>query len=173
MQLLKSCMEGEHKAQKQLYMDFAPLVKAVISKYLDNKEDAKDLLNEIFMRIFDKLPLYKPTGSFEGWIRRLAINIIIDHIRKNMKLERTYASDFVSYDIYVPDDIPGKIAYKELIAMIQTLPQTQRTVFNLFVFENLTHKEIASLLGMNESNSRWHLNSARTKLKEELNKHMP
>ncbi len=171
--LIRNCIDGDTKAQRQLYENYAPFIKGVILRYISDKETTKDLLNDIFCRIFSKLDIYKPTGSFKGWMRTIAVNMIIDHTRKELKYKDTYATDFVEYDVYVPDDISGKIAYKDLINIIQQLPDTQRTVFNLFVFESLTHRDIATLLGITENNSRWHLSNARKRLQSKLEKLMP
>ncbi len=167
--LIQKCIEGNAAAQRELYETYAPFIKGVVIRYIADKETARDLLNDIFCRIFSKLELYSPTGPFEGWMRRIAVNLIIDHSRRNLKFKTTKSTDFSEYDVYVPDDISGKIAFKELVGLIHGLPDTQRTVFNLFVFENLTHKEIASLLDMTENNCRWHLSDARKRLKEKLN----
>ncbi|MEZ5016210.1 MAG: RNA polymerase sigma factor [Flavipsychrobacter sp.] len=171
--LIQNCIEGDLKAQRLLYEQYAPFLKGVIVRYISDTETVKDLLNDIFSKIFIKLDKYKPTGAFKAWIRTIAVNTIIDHVRKNMKHKDTHYIDYTEQDVYVPDDINGKIAYKELLQLIQDLPDTQKTVFNLFVFENLTHKEISTLLTITENNSRWYLSDARKRLKEKLERLMP
>lgn len=168
MQLLQQCMVGKAQAQRALFEQYGPLVKGVIMRYIYDTELAKDLLNDIFCKVFEKLHLYAPTGPFEGWLRRIAINTIIDHKRKTQKFATTYNTDFADKDISIPEDAGAGLGYKELLAIIQTIPDTQRIVFNLFVFENLTHREIATLLSLTEMNSRWYLNDARRRLKEKI-----
>jgi len=168
MVLIKQCMDGKAQAQRSLFEQYGPLVKGVIMRYISDTELAKDLLNDIFCKVFEKLHLYAPTGPFEGWLRRISVNTIIDHKRKTQKFASTYSTDFAERDISIPEDAGAGLGYKELLAVIQTIPDTQRIVFNLFVFENLTHKEIATLLSITEMNSRWYLNDARRRLKEKI-----
>lgn len=168
MVLIQQCMDGKAQAQRSLFEQYGPLVKGVIMRYIYDTELAKDLLNDIFCKVFEKLHLYAPTGPFEGWLRRISVNTIIDHKRKTQKFASTYSTDFAERDISIPEDAGAGLGYKELLAVIQTIPDTQRIVFNLFVFENLTHKEIATLLSITEMNSRWYLNDARRRLKEKI-----
>ncbi len=168
MVLLRQCMDGRPQAQRALFEQYGPLVKGVIMRYVNDTELAKDLLNDIFCKVFEKLHLYAPTGPFEGWLRRISINTIIDYKRKTQKFANTYNTDFAEKDISIPEDAGAGMGYKELLAVIQSIPDTQRIVFNLFVFESLTHKEIATLLSITEMNSRWYLNDARRRLKEKI-----
>lgn len=101
-------------------------------------------------------------------MRRIAVNTITDYLRKNIKHEQVVHLDNVSIEAWVPTDIIGKINYKDLLQTIHTLPDTQKTVFNLFVFEDMSHKEIGALLGLTENNCRWYLNDARKRLKEKI-----
>lgn len=167
--LIQECIAGNRKAQTVFFELYAPFLKGVIARYISDNEWAKDLLSEIFIRIFSKLDLYAPTGPFKGWLRTLAVNTIIDHIRKNKKLETTQSSDFTVMDPYVNSSALSSVGYKELLTLIESLPETQRLVFNLFVFESLTHHDIGTLLDITPENSRWHLNRARRNLKEKLN----
>ena len=110
---------------------------------------------------------YSFQGAFEGWVRRIVVNTVTDHLRKNMKNDQV-VKEVQPDDAFVNSDSVENISHKELLKIVDTLPETQRTVFNLFVFENYSHKEIATLLGLNENNSRWHLNDARRRLKEKI-----
>jgi RNA polymerase sigma-70 factor (ECF subfamily) len=110
---------------------------------------------------------YTFKGSFEGWMRRIVLNIITDHLRQNIKHEQVIHDKVEEYNAYVDDSV-SKISYKELLHFIHELPETQRTVFNLYVFEDYSHKEIAEQLNLTDNNSRWHLNDARRRLKEKI-----
>jgi len=102
-------------------------------------------------------------------MRRIVINTITDNFRKYIKKEPAHKVEIETTDLQIEGDIIGQMNFKQLLGLIHQLPDTQRTVFNLFVFEQLSHKEIGEHLGINENNSRWHLNDARRRLKEKIN----
>jgi RNA polymerase sigma-70 factor (ECF subfamily) len=166
--LVTNCIAGDRKAQKELYDAYAPFVFGVIRRYLYNTEAAQEVLNDTFYRVFTKLHQYGFKGAFEGWIRRIAINLITDNLRQHGKYEKEIATDADTINAYVDESIVSKLGYKELLNVVHQLPDTHRLVFNLYVFEDLAHKEIAVMLDMTEGNSRWHLNDARRKLKEKI-----
>jgi RNA polymerase sigma factor (sigma-70 family) len=166
--LIKDCIAESKSAQKKLYERFAPMAYGVIKRYMSHDEGAcQELLNDCFYKVFTKLDKYTFQGSFEGWIRRLVVNTVTDHLRKKIKDTRQQ-KEMKPDDAYIDSDSIEKISHKELLNMIETIPDTHRMIFNLFVFENYSHKEIASLLNMSENNCRWHLNDARRRLKEKL-----
>ncbi len=166
--LIRKCIAQDRKAQKKLYDEYAPLLYGIIKRYTYNKGEADEILNDSFYKIFTSLHSYAFAGSFEGWMRRITINCITDNFRKYIKNEPAYKEDVTNIDVYTNDNALGKMSYKELLQKIYELPDTQRAVFNLFVFEQLSHREIATHLGITENNSRWHLNDARKRLKEKI-----
>jgi len=167
--LVKDCIARSRSAQKKLYDLYAPAAYGVIKRYLYNNEPvAQEVLNDSFFKIFTKLEQYSFEGAFEGWIRRIVINTVTDYLRKNIKDDQPH-KEVQPEDVYMNSDLVEKISHKELLQVIQTLPEVQRMVFNLFVFEDYSHKEISVVLGINENNSRWHLNDARRRLKEKIN----
>ncbi len=166
--LIKECIAQNRTAQKRLYDQYVPLIYGIIKRYVYNHGQADEILNDSFYKILTSLNSYSFKGSFEGWMRRIVINTITDNFRKYIKKEPAYKVDIDTTDIHVEGDITGRLGYKELLQLIHQLPDTQRAVFNLFVFEQLSHKEIAEQLGINENNSRWHLNDARKRLKEKI-----
>jgi len=167
--LVKDCIAGSRSAQKKLYDHYSPAVYGVIRRYLYNSEQAaQEVLNDCFLKIFTKLGQYSFQGSFEGWIRRLVVNTVTDHLRKNIKHEHDF-KEMQPDDVYVNSESVEKLSHKELLRIIDSIPDTHRLVFNLFVFENYSHKDIAAILNINENNSRWHLNDARRRLKEKIN----
>lgn len=167
--LIRDCIAGDRTAQKKLYDQFAPAAYGVIKRYINNDHDAQEILNDAFFKVFTKLNQYSFQGVFAGWIRRIVVNSITDHVRKNVKEDKIHKVEAQPNDASIGADMIGKLAYKELLQLIHSLPQTQRTVFNLFVFENLSHREIGEILNINENNSKWYLNDARKRLKEKLN----
>lgn len=166
--LVAECLSQNRAAQKRLYDRYAPGLFAVIRRYVDKQELAEEILNDAFYKIFTKLSLYSFEGAFEGWMRRIAVNLIADHFRKKIPDDAVYKVDVQDYHAFIGSDTIGKMAFKELLVVVHSLPDTQRTVFNLFVFENLSHKEIGGMLGITENNSRWYLNDARRRLKDKL-----
>ncbi len=170
--LIRDCIAGNRNAQKYLYNQYAPKAYAIIRRYTKQNEIADEILNDAFYKIFTKIGSYSGAGSFEGWMRRVIINTVTDHLRKYIRDQQVYHATEMPEDVYLDDDAVGKMAYKELLAAVHELPDTQRMVFNLHVFEDLKHKEISEALGITEVNSRWHLNDARRRLKEKINSTM-
>jgi RNA polymerase sigma-70 factor (ECF subfamily) len=165
--LIRDCIAQDRKAQKKLYDTYSPFIYGVIRRYVSVSEHAQEILNDSFYRIFTKLDQYSFEGAFEGWLRRIAINQISDYFRKKTnKADHSVAVE--DYHAYVDNDVIGRIGQKELLNLIYELPEVQRAVFNLYVFENYAHKEIGDLLGISDNNSRWHLNDARRRLKEKI-----
>lgn len=166
--LVRDCIAESRTAQKRLYDIYAPRAYGVIKRYIyDNENAAEEVLNDSFYKVLTKLDQYSFQGSFEGWIRRIVVNTITDYLRKAISKEQHKE---LHDDVAIVNSEPvSALGHKELLEIIQTLPHAQRTVFNLFVVENYSHKEIATLLNINEPNSRWYLNDARKRLKEKIN----
>lgn len=169
--LLDRCKTKDRRAQKQLYDCFAAYLYAVVRRYVVEQADADHILNETFFKIFTHLDDYNASGSFEAWIRRIAVNTALDFIRSRkvyFQIDNGQDDETPKFEVIVQETSVSGLAYKELLAVVHTLPDAQRSVFNLFVFENCSHKEIARLLDISENNSRWYLNDARRRLKQKL-----
>ena len=171
--VVRAAAKGERTAQKALYEQYAPLLFGIIRRYVSDQHHAEDILSEAFYRIITKLHQYSFEGSFEGWMRRIAVHTVTDYFRKHQKHLEAQRAEPEDYDTTVEMDAAAGLSYKELLAYVHALPDTQRTVFNLFVFEQYAHKEIGTLLGITEANSRWHLNDARRRLKETISRNQP
>ncbi len=167
--LIQDCIALSRTSQKKLYDLYSPAAYGIVKKYIHNNEAvAKEILNDAFFKIFRDLHQYSFQGAFEGWIRRIVVHTVSDHLRKNMREDRM-TREVTPEDAYVNSEPVEKLTHKELLKIIETLPDTQRNIFNLFVFENYSHKEIAKMLDMQQNNCRWHLNDARRRLKEKIN----
>lgn len=167
--LIKECIASSRVSQKKLYDIYSPAAYGIVRKYIHNNEQiAMELLNEAFFKVFRDLHQYSFQGAFEGWIRKIVVHTVSDYLRKNMKVERM-TREVQPEDAYVNSEPVSNMSHKELLALIETLPDAQRNIFNLFVFENYSHKEIAKMLDMKQNNCRWHLNDARRRLKEKIN----
>ena len=131
--LIKDCIAESRSAQKKLYDLYSPAAYGVIKRYMYNNEPfAQEILNDSFLKVLTKLDLYNFQGSFEGWIRRIVVNTITDYLRKSIK--DVPHKEVQPEDVYVNSESVEKISHKELLKLIQELPDGQRAVFNLYVF---------------------------------------
>lgn len=168
-QSIVSAIAGKQTAQRQLYDQWAPVLYGLFRRYIKEEANAQDILSETFVTIFRKLHKYSFEGSFEGWLRTIAVRAVTDYFRKNQKHIDAARTDPEAENPAIENHIISKISYKELLQCIHELPEPQRIVFNLFVFEEYAHKEIASLLNITETTSRWYVTSARRRLREKIN----
>ena len=140
-------------------------------RYSKDKDTASEVLNIGYMKILKNIESYKPEVPFKAWVRRIMVNTLIDEYRKN-KRERsklTYVEDyFDSSDFSEVNEVLSKFNCSQIYDEISKLPEATKKVFNLFVIEGYSHKEIAELLNISEGTSKWHLNAARQKLKEQI-----
>lgn len=164
--LIKGCKENNRKAQEQLYGMFYEAMVHLCLRYTKNEEDAVEVLNNGFLKVFKKIDQYDPSkAALSTWIRSIIVHSAIDFIRVQRP---PHVSMSPQYEEASPIEnvAIGKIAAGELLALIRNLPATTRLVFNLYVMEGFTHKEIASILDVNDGTSRWHLSEARKILKQ-------
>lgn len=162
--LIAACTRGEKWAQKQLYETYYGKMMGVCLRYSNNKEDALDILHEGFIKVFRHISKYQPGTSLNAWIRRIMVNTSIDYYRKAIRrrTEDLHQAYQVSSDEADAVSVCGE---KEILSAIQTLSPGYRAVFNLYVIEGFSHREIAQQLEITESTSRSNLVKARTKLK--------
>ena len=166
--LLKACIQGDRKAQRKLYEQLAPKMFPVCLRYMNNREMAEDVLQDGFVTLFSKLDSYSGTGSFEGWARKIFVNTALMQLRRNDVLKESDNLDD-AWDIGSPDPSAiQEIGYKELLELIAELPPGFRTVFNMYVIEGYSHKEIADELGISENTSRSQLQRARVILQKKI-----
>ncbi len=153
-QLIKDCLRGNTKAQKQLYDAFAESMLGVCYRYTKSLADAEDVLQEGFVKVFRSLPAYRFEGELGGWIRTIMVNTGLNWLKK--KKEYQYDMSFLSEPLHpVSDDNPEiKLRTKELAELIRQLPSGYQTMFNLHAIEGYSHVEIGKMLGISESTSR-------------------
>jgi RNA polymerase sigma factor (sigma-70 family) len=166
-QLIHSCLREERWAQKELYETFYGKMLVVCSRYANHTEDARDILNEGYIKVFRYLDRYQVGTSLEAWVRRIMINTAIDFYRKQLR-HKTEDIELARHTAADEPDIISQYSAREIMAVIQQLPPSYRTVFNLYAIEGFSHKEIGDILGITESTSRSNLVKARTKLKAML-----
>jgi RNA polymerase sigma-70 factor (ECF subfamily) len=171
VKLIEECLAGKRKAQNELYTRFSPQLYGICLRYAANRFEAQDMLQEGFIKVFSSLSSYESKGSFEGWIKRVVINNALNHMRNNAK-QQLFSDYSQAENIpdYAPDvDESAPPPEKEtLLQLIQELPEGYRMVFNLYVFEDYTHKEIAEAAGISESTSKTQLMRARILLQKKL-----
>ncbi len=170
-EFLKSCKDGDRRSQKLLYERcFRPMM-LVCYRYADCKDDAVDLLNIAFLKVINNLDKYNEEVPFEAWIKRITVNSVIDEFRKNKKYkEMIQTGDLTTAEFNVADvnEADRKLDAESILKLVGQLPNVTRSVFNLFAIDGYSHKEIAEKLSISEGTSKWHVNFARTKLKEML-----
>jgi len=168
--LIRECIEWDRTAQNKLYQMYCARMFAVCLRYSRNREEAEDTLHEGFMTVFEKIKNFEGSGSLEGWIRRIMVNTAIQKYRKNSRLFVVVSLEEMHADSsrYYTDDILDQIGAKEIILSIQKLPPKYRMVFNLYVFEQLKHREISKLLGISVGTSKSNLSDARSILQKIL-----
>lgn len=171
--LLEGCKKGERRAQFELYRQCYSILLSVCLRYERNKEDAEFMLNEVFYKILTHLDRYDTSAPFEAWIRRIAINTQIDEYRKKSRSKIDYHEspmDLAPLTVMDYNEADKKFDAEELENMIRKLPPMSQKVFNLYVIDGYNHKEIGEKLDMSEGTSKWHLSSARKKLKAMMRK---
>ena len=165
-QLVPACRSGNRAAQKRLFDALAPKMMALCLRYVGDRPTAEDVLQEGFISLFSRLDSYSGAGSFEGWARRIFVNTALMHLRKTDALK---LSDDIgeARGLFSEEATPVQtIGYRELTGLIAKLPPDARTIFNMFVIEGYSHKEIAQTLGLNEATTRSKLQRARIRLQE-------
>jgi RNA polymerase sigma-70 factor (ECF subfamily) len=167
-QLIQGCIRNERAAQEKLYRLFYPKMMALVRRYIDHDEQAEEVLNNGYLRAFQKIKQYNFQGSFEGWIRKIVFHAVADYVKQNAKYSNQIL--LVEKDELVHKDHADKMYYDQLVRLVQALPDATRTVFNMYVMEGFTHKEIGNIVGISEGTSKWHLSEGRRILKEKIEK---
>ena len=162
--LIEACIKKERWAQKQLYEENYSRMMGVCLRYSNNKEDALDILHEGFIKVFKNISKYQPGTSMNAWMRRIMVNTAIDFYRKSIRRRTEDLDQAYQVSADQPDAV-SNCTEKDILAAIQTLSPAYRAVFNLYVIEGFSHREIADHLGITESTSRSNLVKARIKLK--------
>ncbi len=171
-ELIKGCMKGDRKAQNQLYQKYKANLFGVCLRYSNSRVEAEDMLQEGFIKIFSDLYQYKPIGPLGGWMRRVVINVALQHIRKNKKF-RIFENHEQVVAAYEPDlEIFKNNREEAILKMVQKLPDGYRIIFNLFVIEEFSHREIAEKLGISVSTSKSQYSRARAALRSMLEKNI-
>ena len=153
-QLIKDCLKGKPAAQKQLYEEFAPLMLGVCFRYTKSLQDAEDILQEGFVKVFRFLKQYNYEGELGAWIRRIMVNTALNYLKQSKKYQYDLLFEKADMHVVTTDDAEVKINAKELAELIRQLPTGYQTIFNLYAVEGFSHSEIGEMLGISENTSR-------------------
>lgn len=166
-QLVKKCLEKDALAQKQLFEFYSPRMMGVCLRYSQDRDEAQDVLQMGFIKVFEKLNMYNFKGSLEGWIRKIIVNTALDNIRKNKKFLNDVEMDKVDYQLHNhTENAVEKLSAQDLLKIIQEMPPGFRTVFNMFAVEGYSHKEIAEELNISVNTSKSQYSRARAYLQK-------
>lgn len=167
-EIVKSCIKGKRDAQKQLYHMFADKMYGVCLRYAKNEDDAKDILQDGFIKVFANLKKYSFKGSFEGWVRRIIVNTALERFRDKKYLFAVNNECKIENFDKEYNHIIEDIAVNDIFNMVNTLSPQYKTVFNLYVVEGYSHKEIAKMLNIKEGTSKSNLSRARELLQKRI-----
>ncbi len=170
--VIKGCILKKRKAQKELYEFYSPMLLAVCSRYVSDKSEAQDILQDAFIKVFNNIKEYNGKGHFENWMRKIAVNTAITHFHKEKK---HYYHDELNKLENSSDNATNlnpikELEAKELIKIIKKLPSGYRTIFNLYAIEGYKHREIAEKLNIEESTSKTQYLRAKNWIIKEMKK---
>ena len=165
-ELIHGCIRNERSAQEKMYKLFYPRMMAVVRRYIDFEMQAEEVLNNGFLRAFQKVGQYTFQGSFEGWLRKIVFHAVSDYVKQNMQYSEKVV--LIEKDQYVHKDHADKLYYDQLLQLVDGLPGATKVVFNMYVMDGYSHKEIGKMLGISEGTSKWHLSEGRRALKEKI-----
>ncbi len=166
--ILQGCLKNHAAAQRELYQRFSPKMLAVCFRFAHNREDAEDMLQDGFIKVFLQMHTFQSKGAFEGWIRRIMVHTCINHLKKNKRFNESVDIVQASSAQIREENIPSIVQAKQIVDCIRLLPIGYRTVLNLYAIEGYSHKEISGMLDIEESTSRSQYTRARQMLEDIL-----
>jgi len=165
--LIQGCKRNDRDSQRLLYQHYYTYALCVCSRYSRNLVEAKEVVNDGFMKVFGKIDQYNPDSSFKAWLRKIMIHASIDQFRKELKHQNQYPVEF-AHSAFTQPEADANLSHEELIGMVQKLTPGYRAVFNLHVIDGYTHEEIGKLLGISAGTSKSNLLKARENLRKML-----
>ena len=173
--VIAACKLNNTSAQHALIRIFYGYVKSISLRYSSDDQDAEEILNDSFLKVFNNLDKYNDTQAFKGWLRTIVVNTAIDYFRKNRQkpVFTPYEEIETQHIVDMSEDIIGSISAEEILALVRQLSPVYRMVFSLYVIDGYPHKEIAEKLGIKEGTSKSNLQDARRKLQYMISKVYP
>lgn len=166
--IIAGCLQNDAASQKELYNRYSPKMLSVSYRFAHNREDAEDMLQEAFIKIFSQIHTFQNKGAFEGWIRRIVVHTCINFLKKNKKFSENVDIAYAT-TVYVKEEtVPSIMQAKQVVECIKLLPLGYKTVLNLYAIEGYSHKEIGNLLDIEESTSRSQYTRAKAMLETVL-----
>jgi RNA polymerase sigma factor (sigma-70 family) len=165
--IITGCLQNNPAAQRELYSRFAPKMLSVCYRFGQNREDAEDMLQEGFIKVFTQIHTFQNRGAFEGWIRRIIVHTCINILKKNKKFNESVDIEHAA-EASVRESVPGIMQAKQVVECIRLLPMGYRTVLNLYAIEGYSHREISDVLDIEESTSRSQYTRAKNMLEQIL-----
>jgi RNA polymerase sigma-70 factor (ECF subfamily) len=162
--IIEGCILNKRSSQEELYRLFFPKMIAMCFRYTSDEDKALMMVNDGFLKVFQKISTFQNRGSFEGWVRRLVFTSISDHFRKENKYIKLIL--FEEAEKREDDLVLDRLYYDDLLKLVESLPGNTHKVFQLYAIEGYNHREISELLNISEGTSKWHLSEARKKLKQ-------
>lgn len=166
--IIQGCLKQQAAAQKTLYDRYSVKMLSVCYRYAHNREDAEDMLQEGFIKVFSQIHTFKNQGSFEGWVRRIMVHTCINNLKKNKKFNESVDLLHAAALQVREENIPSIIQAKQVVECIRMLPMGYRTVLNLYAIEGFSHREIGTILDIEESTSRSQYTRAKAMLEDIL-----
>ena len=167
-ELVSACLKNNREAQKVFYKRFASKAYGICLRFSKGNNQAEDILQEGFIKVFGNLSKFRFEGSLEGWIKRIIVNVAIDYVKKNVKhFQELNENIDDSCDIF-ENDVISRLSAEDLMKMVQELPDSKRLIFNLYAYEGYAHKEIAEMLGISVMTSKSQYCKAKKILQERL-----
>jgi RNA polymerase sigma-70 factor (ECF subfamily) len=172
-QIIDGCINGDRDAQEVLYKAYSPTMFGICLRYSKSRDEAQDIMQEGFIKVFGNIHKFRKEGSLEGWVKRIMVNTSLNYIQKQKRSQYHKDIDEINeLNIEQMEEPEPDIQYnqKELLDIVQKLPDGYKSVFNLYVFEKYKHREIAEILGISVNTSKSQLSKARVFLQKELHK---
>jgi RNA polymerase sigma factor (sigma-70 family) len=166
--ILSGCLQNDAGAQRELYTRYSPKMLSVCYRFAHNREDAEDMLQEGFIKVFSQVHTFQNKGAFEGWVRRIMVHTCINHLKKNKKFNESVDIIHANGVQVREESVPSIVQAKQIVECIRLLPLGYRTVLNLYAIEGYSHKEISGMLDVEESTSRSQYTRAKQMLEDIL-----
>lgn len=166
--LIAGCLQNDAAAQRELYNHYSPKMLSVCYRFAHNREDAEDMLQEGFIKVFTQMHTFQNKGAFEGWIRRIIVHTCINFLKKHKKFADSVELDYANTINVKEESLPSLMQAKQIVEAIRLLPIGYRTVLNLYAIEGYSHKEIGEMLDIQESTSRSQFTRAKVLLEQVL-----
>ena len=166
--ILKGCRENDLPSQERLYRHCYPEMIKVCYRYAGDMDGAGTIFNNAMLRVFRHIHQYKEEGKLLGWVKTIIVNCSIDFIKQQNRFKEQLTGDINEYEANIPAEVFSHVSAKEIQKIIRELPRATAAVFNLYIYEGFTHKQVAGCLGISEGTSKWHINEGRKLLKAKL-----